>query len=134
MEKKYICVAAAVAFSASVFGAELANIPDGAVTDVAVERSESQLLVRMMVHPEVFPKKSNREVWLRPTIEGAGHTLSLDSVLVAGRTRYYQHLRGNAGPARADILRSGSKETYEYTVAVPYEQWMEYSQLDITGR
>ena len=129
-----LTAAAAVAYSATAFGAELSNIPEGAISDVAVDRAGNSLVVRMTVHPDAFPKKSNREVWLRPAIEGNGHTLALDSVLVAGRTRYYQHLRGNSGSNPAEILRSGSKEAYEYSVAVPYEQWMELSQLNVTGR
>ena len=129
-----LTAAAAVAFSATAFGAELSNIPEGAISDVAVDRAGNSLVVRMTVHPDAFPKKSNREVWLRPAIEGNGHTLALDSVLVAGRTRYYQHLRGNSGSNPAEILRSGAKEAYEYSVAVPYEQWMELSQLNVTGR
>lgn len=134
MEKKFLSMAAAVAFTIPVSAAELTNIPEGAVTDVAVERSESQLLVRMTIHPDAFPKKANREVWLRPAIEAGGGTLMLDSVLVAGRTRYYQHLRGNGGSAQAEILRAGGAEAYEYSVSVPYEPWMELSQLNVTGR
>ncbi|MDE6511563.1 MAG: hypothetical protein K2L00_05670 [Muribaculaceae bacterium] len=127
-------IIAVAAFSATASAAELTSIPEGAVSGVSVDRAGGTLVVRMTVHPDAFPKKSNREVWLRPAIEGAGHTLALDSVLVAGRTRYYQRLRGNAGGAPAALLRSGSRDTYEYTVSVPYERWMEYSQLDISGR
>lgn len=134
MNRLFTTVAAAVAFSATAIGAELTNIPEGAISDVAVDRAGNTLVVRMTVHPDAFPKKANREVWLRPAIEAGGHSLTLDSVLVAGRTRYYQHLRGNAGAAPAEILRSGSKEAYEYSVTVPYGEWMEYSRLNVTGR
>ena len=128
-----ICFVSAAAITASA--AELSALPDGAVSGVAVEKSESQLLVKFTVHPEAFPKMSNREVWLVPYIEGDGHQLRLDSVLVAGRTRYIQHERGNNRLSENTVLlRSGSKETYEYQLTVPYSDWMEYSSLGMEGR
>lgn len=135
MDKKLLSMAAAVAFSIPAFGAELDALPYGAVSGVTVEKSESQLLVKMTVHPDAFPKMSNREVWLVPYIESGDRQVRLDSVLVAGRTRYIQHERGNN---RLDdnvvLLRSGSKETYEYSQIVPYSGWMEYSDLKMEGR
>ncbi|MDE7347522.1 MAG: hypothetical protein K2N48_12390 [Muribaculaceae bacterium] len=135
MDKKILSIAAAVAFSMPVSAAELTELPDGAVSGVSVEKSESQLIVRMTVNPGAFPKMSNREVWLVPYIEGNGQQLRLDSVLVAGRTRYIQHERGfNRLGENTVLLRSGSKETYDYSITVPYSDWMEYSSLGMEGR
>lgn len=128
-----ICFVSVAAFTATA--ANISELPEGAVTGVSVEKSESQLLVRMTVHPEAFPKMSNREVWLVPYIEGNGQQLRLDSVLVAGRTRYIQHERGNNRLSENTVLlRSGSKETYDYKLTIPYSDWMEYSILGMEGR
>ena len=135
MNKILTLIAATAAISIPTHAAELSALPDGAVSGVTVEKSESQLLVKFTVHPEAFPKMSNREVWLVPYIEGDGHQLRLDSVLVAGRTRYIQHERGNNRLSENTVLlRSGSKETYEYKLTVPYSDWMEYSSLGMEGR
>lgn len=136
MNKILTSMAAAVAFTLPAYAsADLDALPAGAVTDVSVEKSESQLLVKMTVHPGAFPKMGNREVWLVPSIEGVGQQLRLDSVLVAGRTRYIQHERGIGRLSRnAVMLRSGSKEDYEYSVAVPYSDWMDLSTLTMEGR
>ena len=135
MDKKILSMAAAVAFSIPAVAANITELPAGAVTGISVEKSESQMIVRMTVHPEVFPKMSNREVWLVPYIEGNGKQLRLDSVLVAGRTRYIQHERGNNKLTENTVLlRSGAKETYDYKLTVPYSDWMEYSSLGMEGR
>ncbi len=132
--KKFLSILS-VALAIPAIAANITELPAGAVSDISVEKSESQLLVRMTVHPEVFPKMSNREVWLVPYIDGAGQQLRLDSVLVAGRTRYIQHERSNHSLTPGTVLlRAGSKETYEYSLTVPYSDWMEYSALGMEGR
>ena len=133
--KKISTLIAMSAAAVPAIAGNITELPEGAVSGVSVEKSESQLLVRMTVHPEAFPKMSNREVWLVPYIEGGGHQLRLDSVLVAGRTRYIQHERGNNRLSENTVLlRSGRKETYEYKLTVPYSDWMEYSVLGMEGR
>ena len=109
----------AIAFSAS---AETAVIPwpQGAVTDITVDRSASTLIVNMNIHPDSFPKKSNREVWLRPAVVAETDTLFLDPVLISGRTRYYQHLRLDRDDNTTIMLRAGSDEVYAYQTLVPY--------------
>lgn len=133
MKKILTIISAAIAIPA--FAANITELPAGSVSDISVEKSESQLLVRMTVHPEAFPKMSNREVWLVPYIEGSGQQLRLDSVLVAGRTRYIQHERGNNRLSPGTVmLRSGSKKEYEYSAVVPYSDWMALSDLCMEGR
>ena len=122
----------AIAFSAS---AETAVIPwpQGAVTDITVDRSASTLIVNMNIHPDSFPKKSNREVWLRPAVVAETDTLFLDPVLISGRTRYYQHLRLDRDDNTTIMLRAGSDEVYAYQTLVPYQDWMELSDVVLLG-
>ncbi len=100
------------------------------VSDISVERSESNLIVKMSVDPTAVESKSNREEWLRPLITDGTDSLWLRPVVLAGRTRYYQHLRRDGNdPADYIMMRSGQGETYEYSQMVPYQDWMEMSTL-----
>lgn len=128
-----------IAFVAGVLAAGaskpvIRTVPEGAVSDVKVERAESTLMVSMTVHPSVFSKKSNRETWLTPAIVAGSDTLRLDPVVVAGHTRYYQHERIERLPQGAVLLHAGASDLYSYTANVPYEQWMQLSQLVLTSR
>lgn len=128
---------AALVVSFSSLGKEMTNVPQGAVSDVVVERTEpssSSLIVSMNIHPDVFPKKANREVWLTPVIFSGADTLYLDPVLIAGRTRYYQHIRGVLPVGDAVLMRAGAKDVHPYVVTVPYKDWMENSILNLIAR
>nr|QJR98281.1 hypothetical protein Muribac2_050 [uncultured Muribaculaceae bacterium] len=135
MNKIFTTIAASVlaVSGAAAKDAPSSQLPEGAVSDVAVERSESSLLVSMKVHPEVFAKKWNREVWLRPVIVSGNDSLWLEPVVVAGRTRYYQDLRADGDSPEYVLLRSGDKETYSYYANVPYESWMEKGELEMVS-
>ncbi len=133
--KKIPSISAAAAIAIPSVAANITELPAGAVSDISVEKSESQLLVKFTVHPDAFPKMSNREVWLVPYISGDDQQVRLDSVLVAGRTRFIQHQRGNNRLGDNTVmLRSGSKGVYEYSTVVPYSDWMAYSNLGMEGR
>lgn len=115
------------------YGAETFTLPDGALSDVQVERSESSILIKMNVHPDAFPDKTNRGVWLIPAIEGNGKKLNLDSLFLAGRTRYYQFQRSNSS-SDAILLRTGDPAPYHYSAAIPYQDWMEAAAVTLSGR
>lgn len=110
------------------------QLPQGVVSDVAVERSESSLLVSMNVHPETFQKKANREVWIKPVVVSGSDSLWLQPVVVAGRTRYYQHLRADGDNAPYIMLRSGDSGVYSYSQTVGYLPWMEKGELSVVSQ
>jgi hypothetical protein len=101
------------------------------VSDINVERSESNLIVNMTVDPQQVTSRSNREEWLRPVITNGVDSLRLRPVIVAGRTRYYQHLRADGNNAPYVMLRSGKGDPYAYSEVVPYADWMEMSTLTL---
>lgn len=101
------------------------------VSDINVERSESNLIVNMTVDPQQVTSRSNREEWLRPVITNGVDSLRLRPVIVAGRTRYYQHLRADGNNAPYVMLRSGKGNPYAYSEVVPYADWMEMSTLTL---
>ncbi len=135
MNKIFTTIAASVLAVSGAAAKEVpsSQLPEGALSDVAVERSTSTLLVSMKVHPEVFSKKWNREVWLRPVLVSGADSLWLEPVVIAGRTRYYQNLRADGSTPGYVMLRSGSEDTYDYSVNVPFDSWMEKGELEMVS-
>ena len=74
------------------------------VSDLAVSRSEDKLFVSMDIDVSALSVKSNREVILTPRLSGEGNELNLPSVMIAGRNRYYHHLRN--GLCTDDVMLS----------------------------
>lgn len=101
------------------------------VSDINVERSESNLIVKMTVDPAAVESRSNREEWLRPLITDGTDSLWLRPVVLAGRTRYYQHLRADGSEPDYIMMRSGKGEPYAYSQTIPYQPWMEMSRLSL---
>lgn len=127
-----ILAAAAVIFPTSAAKeVPTSRLPDGCISDVSVERSASNLLVSMTIHPGLFDKKANREVWIRPFIIGGNDTLRLIPVVVAGRTRYYRNLRADGETDEYIMVRSGSGDPFHYSVNVSYLPYMERGELQI---
>lgn len=97
------------------------------VSDVNVERSESSLLVSMSIDASALKLKSDREIKYLPVITDGTSRIQLPSVTIAGRNRYIQNERHNSVAAPDVISRAG--HTVSYSAVVPYEEWMQESQL-----
>lgn len=124
---------AAIALSATAAQPALTTWPEGAVTNVNVERAVSNLLITMDINTDMLPHKSNREIWLRPILVSPSDSLWLEPVVIAGRTRYYQHCRARNIAEGTVLLRDNAQKTYTYSTVVPYDNWMELSQIEIRG-
>ncbi|MCM1449381.1 MAG: hypothetical protein NC082_03495 [Clostridiales bacterium] len=48
---------------------------------------------------------------------------------MSGRNKYFSHLRNNDMPTEATVLLSGSKQSYGYRYEVPWQEWMDHSDL-----
>ncbi|MCI9607698.1 MAG: hypothetical protein HFJ94_05950 [Muribaculaceae bacterium] len=123
---KLIITAAAAAAAIST-GAYTKPAVSGSGT--RVERSESSLIVNLAVNLADFSNQTNREVILTPVIKSSTDSLVLQPIIVAGRTRYYRHLRNDSNPAPYTLLRSNRTDTADYTQVVDYAPWMETSEL-----
>lgn len=126
-------ILALATFAAAATQSDTIVWPEGAVTGINVEKSESMLIVDMDINTAVLPTKSNREIRLRPAIVGLDNSLQLPTVVVAGRTRYYQHRRAHDVEDPAILLLDTDLETYKYHTMVPMQDWMEYSQIILSG-
>lgn len=111
-------------------GAEPSGPVNTPVSDVSVERSDNSLLVSMHVTPTRLSLPADIEMTVRPLITNGTDSLWLSPVILAGRTRYYQHLRRDPKGASHTLLRAGSSGRLDYTAIVPFEKWMECSRLE----
>ncbi len=123
-----------MALCATTLLATAQSLPSGAVSNVSVERTESKLLVKMSVNPSVFPTRANREIWLRPVVTDGQDSIWLKPLLIAGRTRYYQHMRHDGNHPQYIMMRSGKGDIYCYSAMVAYADWMELSTLKIISQ
>lgn len=100
------------------------------VRNLFVSRSDDKLFISMDIDVSDLEVKSNREVIFTPALASDDNTLSLPAVLIAGRNRYYHHLRNdNLRPATTQIYRRSDVSVVEYRTVVPYEKWMNTSKL-----
>lgn len=104
------------------------------ISDLAVSRSEGKLFVSMAIDVSALQLKSNRELILIPVLAAEGDTLRLEPVTVAGRNRYYYHLRNAARkPLEGELLRGSEASTIAYRTVVPYSDWMGSAKVELAG-
>ena len=100
------------------------------VRNLFVSRSDDKLFISMDIDVSGLEVKSNREVIFMPALASDDHTLSLPAVMIAGRNRYYHHLRNNKlRPTTTELYRRSDVSVVEYRTVVPYEKWMNTARL-----
>lgn len=108
------------------------------IEDLRMERNGNYLTIQMNVVLIGLKIESNRAVLLTPSIMQEGtDTLALPSIGLYGRTRYYQYVRGDgtlSGPDEDAYRASEMPDTVAYSHIVPYETWMNHSQLELMRR
>lgn len=119
------------------FGIATANgqpLMDGKVSveNLAVSRSEDKLFVSMDMNVSSLELISNREVVLTPSLCKNADTLLLPAVTVAGRNRYFHHLR-NGIESDAALYRAGTADVLAYKVVIPYQDWMNDAVLSVSN-
>lgn len=126
--RRMVCLIALLLSGTAIAGAQVPAQGDMRVSDLTVSRAEGKLFVSMNIDLSELAPTTNREVLLTPTLCGDGDTLRLAQVLVAGRNRYYHHLRNGVAADRT-LYRGGDVARVDYRVVVPYEPWMGAAEL-----
>ena len=113
-------------------GVEAQTIMDGkiAISNLSVFRAEDKLFVSMDIDVSAVEVKSNREQILTPSLVTEDNGFTLPSVMLAGRNRYYYHLR-NGLVSDNTLYLCGTIKTVEYRSVVPYEEWMGRAALNM---
>ena len=106
-------------------------ILDGQVTvsNLAVSRAEDKLFVSMEFNVSALDLPNEAEVLLTPTLTQGAERTTLPPALIAGRNRYYRHLRNGVTPADASLYREGRVAVIEYRAVIPYRKWMNTATL-----
>ena len=103
------------------------------VRNLAVSRQEDKLFVSLDLDVSALKVGTNREVVFAPTLSKGEHQIELPAVMVAGRNRYYHHLRNKSAVKLDKLYRSGEQDVIEYRLVVPYEKWMTNAALNVSN-
>ena len=95
------------------------------VSNLAVSRTENKLFISIDIDVSATGIKNNRELILTPSLTGIGDSLMLPQVMIAGRNRYYHHLRNRLSPDAIFLYQYGDIKLIEYRHVIPYESWMD---------
>lgn len=102
------------------------------VSNLAVSRTENKLFISIDIDVSATGIKNNRELILTPSLTGIGDSLMLPQVMIAGRNRYYHHLRNRLSPDAISLYQYGGIKLIEYRHVIPYESWMDNAVLNIS--
>lgn len=127
--------------AACVWGAKAGNAVDGVKVDkFRAERTGSYLSLDMNIGLSDLDVSTNRCVLLTPVLANGENSVTMPSVAVYGRRRYYYYRR-NEG---ADVMLSGKDETtirarkmpsaVDYHQMLPYEEWMDGATVTLRRR
>lgn len=126
-------VAAAMCSNAAFAGVQ---VPTDAVkvVDTDVARTDNNLFVKMAIDLSDYKGlQSNREVTITPMITAGQDTLRLEPIMVAGRNRYYLHLRQDDKRPVKTLYRAGVAKVVEYSANVEMQPWMDFSNLALSA-
>lgn len=103
------------------------------VSKVDIFRHADDVTVALDINTAGIKPGRNREVILTPVIVSAdgADSLVLDPIRVAGRNRYYAHLRNGLPQLGQTVHRAGSKEQVSYRRDLKWQPWMERSTVTV---
>lgn len=103
------------------------------VRNLAVSRQKDKLFVSLDLDVSALKVGTNREVVFAPILSKGEHLIELPVVMVAGRNRYYHHLRNKSTVSLDKLYRSGERDVIEYRLVMPYEKWMTNAALNVSN-
>ena len=123
------CLWAAVL--AAMCGAGAADRTRLRVHKLKVARQDAELVVAFDIDPRDMAPGRDREVILTPVVRSleGGDSLELAPVRIAGRNRYYAHLRDGGLPEGETMVRAEAKERLRYRAETKFEPWMEHARV-----
>ncbi len=125
--KKFALTAALLSCLASPSQGAPAN--EFGISDMNFIRTGDALLVGMKIDASEISLKGNREIELLPILVNGSDSLMLSPLTIAGRNRYYRHLRNDAPSAPAVIRAGEATAPVSYRAEVDYSPWMENATL-----
>lgn len=129
-----VLLTAALAFPASAQETSEAGV---GVDKVLVKRNASLMSVGMELGLDSLELEGNRAAVFTPVLQNGRDSVELPPVGVYSRTRWYQYLRAGAplGGEDEKSFRYGKRpDRLAYRVDIPYEEWMNGSELVLRRR
>ena len=128
--RKILCILVSCLCAATV-GAQSMAHRQVKVSGVDAARTEGNLFVSMNIDLADLELGTDMEMIVTPVLESETGSMPLESFIVAGRTRYYRHLRNDSAPDESSLYRVGRTEIVEYRTMVPYSDWMAEAKLTL---
>jgi len=101
------------------------------VSSLKIEKTDSRLYVDMEFDPSRLVMAGNREGCYTPMLVNCADTLRMKPFTIAGRNRYYNHLRNDA-PGAPALYRAGEMDSpMRYRYDAPLIPWMETASVVI---
>lgn len=126
-----LCLCALALFPQA--GAQTLELMQGriAVRNLDAGRTEGNLFVTMEVDASKLDLKTDRETVLTPVLRNGDKEARFPALLIAGRNRYYYHLRNDEPSDEVGLYRAGRTGVIGYRAALPYEPWMGSADLSV---
>ena len=123
---------------ATLFLFSSSALADGVKTqNVRLVRNGDFMVVDMDMDLTELKVKSNRAVIVTPSLVNGENSLNFSSVGVYGRKRYFYYVRDGkstiTGSSERSFRRAKRPDTIEYSSLIPYQKWMEGSNLVINN-
>lgn len=114
------------------------NVPTDAVKVVSsdVSHTEDNFFIKMAIDLSGYKSlNNNRDITITPILAGESDTVYFHPVMVAGRARYYLHLRQNGIiSASGNLYRAGKAGIINYSASTKFEPWMDLSKLTLSAQ
>lgn len=106
------------------------------VTDINIERigaDAGRLVLDVTIDPRSVDPGRDREVVFTPIIisSNGADTMALDPIRVAGRNRYFSHIRNKDLAEGVKLYRAGSGSLIDYRREVEFLPWMEHCRIEM---
>lgn len=125
----------ASAFTAVAADKTLPTASRIAVKDFDLHRNGDRLLIDFSLDPSALKMSTNREVIYTPIVVNGADTVRLGSFSIAGKNRYYSHVRADENQSQPIAYRAGEiKAPIIYKEDIPFEKWMEDARVEIEGQ
>lgn len=106
--------------------------PDGEsvpINNFTTSVSDGKMFISMDIDVSRLKVRSNREMTFTPRLSGYSDSLELPSVMLAGRNRWWHHIRNNSIPEGTELFRASETACIEYRKTIPYDKWMDRSSF-----
>ncbi len=137
MKKAAYLAAIAAQFALSAPPAVAQSAIDNALplSDIAILRQDSRLILRMNLDAKELHPSSNREYLITPVLiaDNKADSAVFTSVLISGRNLYMRHVRNNDLDSVC-MYQSGKHDNISYSASVPLLKWMDNATLQIRSQ